>query len=287
MSEHLKSPESQEQMFREFLIEDYLRYGSVDTVYRVHRFNLPIAYASYQRLLDQWGIVKAAGPHAELPLVLSFLKLMAQKILPLETLYRENPRFWYVSLSTMHRVYTAITQGVTRRFGTALVISPQERPDLILAGRETTANPALGKHIGSLTIPMTYSKRRESPQDSILRVLQQEALSSLAVTRSLPAAEIIPDSPSPLMTINIADVRVRVFSLALPASLRGHLSSFKLDDLGFINAQEVAAGDPLDSPFRTGVPEIAAGYLDPPLNQHQEAPHYTAHLNQALALAYV
>ena len=139
----------QEREFIVGLITDYLRYGSVDKVFKVHNYNLPISYPSFQRLIDRWGIVKAAGPNSVLSEALGFLVLLSDRKLPVETLYRRLPPSFRTSLGTVHRILHNIKEGAIRRVGTALVVVSAESPNMILIG-EDIAPPRLelGKPYG-------------------------------------------------------------------------------------------------------------------------------------------
>ena len=75
------NPRENEKRFERSLISDYLEHGSVDEVFKKYRYGLPISYPSYQRLIDKWGIIKAAGPNTNYSEVVSFLmKLATEKI---------------------------------------------------------------------------------------------------------------------------------------------------------------------------------------------------------------
>jgi len=63
MTQEQSTPKEKEDAFNRFIISEYLKYGSVDEVFRRNDYNLPISYPGVQRLLDKWGIVKAAGPN--------------------------------------------------------------------------------------------------------------------------------------------------------------------------------------------------------------------------------
>lgn len=98
------SPEEKEKVFYEFLVAEYLRHGSVDAVFKVHDYDIPISYPEYQRVLSRWGVVKAAGPNSKLSEVLEFLTRLAEQKVPLEMLYRSVPDGFKTSVSTMHRI---------------------------------------------------------------------------------------------------------------------------------------------------------------------------------------
>ena len=259
MAEIVFSPEKREAEFNRFIVSEYLRYGSVDEVFKHNDYKLPISYPGVQRLLDKWGIVKAAGPNTRLSEALAFLSQLSNEKVPLETLYRNMPPSFKTSMGTLHRILTHIREGTIRRVGTALILSPEANPNLVLVGNDI-ATPRLnvGKPYGAVSLPMGYSRRTENRQTSILRVLQQEVFTRQAIERSLAFDEVI-GSPSPFMFIDIADVRVAVYHLTLPDWLGslGNFSSFKIRNHRYFHTSEIIGGR---AAFRSGIREIGLGY---------------------------
>ena len=242
------------------LVASYLKYGSVDKVFTDFANDTGVSYPHFHRILKQWGIIKSAGPQSRLAEAVYFLTALAKDNLPLETLYKTMPPSLQISAVTLHRILSYVKRGLTRRRGTALIVSPESNLTLALIGRDiSTPRPEIGKPFGSLSLPMTYSKRTESAQDSILRVLQQEVAATLSVARRLPS--LIPDDPKVVVMIDIADVRVRTYQVIVPNRLIEKLDSYKLTDLTFMPLSQIAANAGLESSFRAGVPEIAAGLL--------------------------
>ena len=242
------------------LVASYLKYGSVDKVFTDFAHDTGVSYPHFHRILKRWGIIKSAGPQSRLAEAVYFLTALAKDNLPLETLYKTMPPSLQISAVTLHRILSYVKRGLTRRRGTALIVSPESNPTLALIGRDiSTPRPEIGKPFGSLSLPMTYSKRTESAQDSILRVLQQEVAATLSVARRLPS--LIPDDPKVVVMIDIADVRVRTYQVIVPNRLIEKLDSYKLTDLTFMPLSQIAANAGLESSFRAGVPEIAAGLL--------------------------
>ena len=188
-----------------------------------------------------------------------------------------------ISAVTLHRILSYVKRGLTRRHGTALIVSPESDPTVALIGRDISSpRPELGKPFGSLSLPMTYSKRTESAQDSILRVLQQEVAATLSVARRLPS--LIPADPKILVIVDIADVRVHTHQIIIPDNLIDKLDSYKLTDLTFVPLTEIAASVGLDSGYRAGVPEIAAGLLAKAPTDLDRPLFLGSVLNQKLAL---
>jgi len=261
MSKGELDSEERERDFNEFLVEEYLKHGSVDEVLRIHRYDIPISYAGYQRVLDRWGIVKAAGPNSKLTEVINFLTRMIEEEIPLEKLYKKMPSSFRVSTATLYRILSYIREGITRRVGTGLVITSNGDRKRILVGKDiSTPRLDLGKPYGSISIPMGFSRKRDPRKDAILRVLQQEVFTKLAVKNNMP--NVVPDRPKPFMYLDIADVRVEIFRIELPSKLFSlrYFSSFKLRDYEYLPLGEIIAGDGARVNLRVGVKEVAMGY---------------------------
>lgn len=257
------SQEEREKRFNEFLVEQYLKHGSVDEVLRKNRYNLPVSYANYQRILDKWGIVKAAGPNSKLTESIEFFTHLAKDNIPLEELYKKMPPSFQTSATTLYRILAYVKEGLTRRVGCCLVITPYNNLKKILLGQDVSVpRIKLGKPYGATSLPMGYSRKRDSRKASIKRVLQQEVFAKQAIKGKL-SPEIVPDNPSPFMYLDIADVRVTLYHIELPKNLSSlkSFSSFKLKDYKFIEACEIIQSNHRDSNFRVGVAEAVRGYL--------------------------
>lgn len=256
------------KQFNKLIVAEYLKYGSVDEVFRQNNYDLPISYPEVHRLIKRWGIVKSAGPNSLLSEGITFLTLLSQNKVPLESLYKRLPPSFKTSMGTMHRLLHNIKEGVIRRVGTALVITPFNNPHLFLIGEDvSTPRLELGKPFGSTTLPMGYSKVDEDAGDSILRVLQQEVFTRMAIDRILPI-ELIPANPKPFMHVDIADISVAVYNLSLPGNLseESAFSSFKVRNHKFTEISEILNHKSLPSRqadnilIRAGVREIIGGY---------------------------
>lgn len=254
-------PVNNELEFNKFLVREYLKFGSVDEVFHYHQHSLPISYAQYQRILDKWNIIKAAGPNSRLSEVVNFLSHMVHEQVPLDKLYKRMPPTFMTSAVTLYRVLSYIKEGITRRLGTGLIITPFDNKKKVLVGMDvSTPRKELGKPFGSISLPMGFSKINEKREDSILRVLQQEVFSEQAVEKKLPA-NVIPNRPKPFMYLDIADVRVEIFQIKLPKKLSSlsNFQSFKLQDYKYLNLEyDDLAKD--KSNFRAGVREALTGY---------------------------
>lgn len=285
MRERLRLTEKEIEWYKP-LIELYLTYGSVDQVFAKKQHNTGVSIPHFHRIIREWGIIKSTGPKSHFTEAIFFLTELAKERLPLETLYHSMPPSLQISAVTLHRILSYVKRGLTRRHATALIVSPESDPSLALIGKEIiTARPEVGKPIGSLSLPITYAKRDEPIRDAILRVLQQEVAATLTVNRQLPL-DLIPTNPQTILTIDIADVRVKTFRIIVPDHLISRLDSFKLAHLTFIPLREIAvqAKEGLESHFRAGVPEISAGFLEIGETVRKVPPHLDSLLNRQLAL---
>ncbi|MBI2326200.1 hypothetical protein HYU91_02315, partial [Candidatus Collierbacteria bacterium] len=266
------------------LIALYLKYGSVDQVFSSQYYNTGVSYPHFHRIINDWGIIKSTGPQSHFAEAIFFLTALAKDKLPLESLYKTMPPSLRISAATLHRILSYIKRGLTRRHGTALLVSPENNPNLVLIGRDiSTPRPELGKPFGSYSLPMTYAKGDESDHDSVLRTIQQEVAASLTLNRKL-SANLIPEKPKVNLTIDIADVRVKTYRLTISDDIIEKLDSYKLSNLTFIPLEQVAEKSSLDSNFRAGVPEIAQAYLEIRDKSPATPPHYDSLLNRSLAL---
>ncbi|OGM19092.1 hypothetical protein A2686_00840 [Candidatus Woesebacteria bacterium RIFCSPHIGHO2_01_FULL_38_10] len=251
-------PKGSEYEFNKWLVSEYLKCGSVDEVFKIHRYGIPVSYANYQRILDRWNIVKAAGPNNKLTEALEFLSHLAEHNIPFEKLYTKMPPSFRTSAATLYRVLSYIKEGVTRRVGTGLMITPWNSQEKILVGKDvSTPRIELGKPFGSITIPMGFSRKRDSREMAILRILQQEVFTDYVVNGKTP--DIIPVRPKPFMFLDIVDVRVEVFWIKLPKiySKMKCFSSYKLQDFKFMGIQKMMENK---DNFRIGMKDVAKGY---------------------------
>ena len=283
MSERFRLSEREIEFYKP-LIALYLKYGSVDQVFSSQYYNTGVSYPHFHRILNEWGIIKSTGPQSRFAEAIFFLTALAKDKLPLESLYKTMPPSLQISAATLHRILSYIKRGLTRRHGTALLVSPESNPDLVLIGRDiSTPRPELGKPFGSYSLPMTYAKGDESDHESVLRTIQQEVAASLTLNRKL-SPNLIPEKPKVDLTIDIADVRVKAYRLTISDDIIEKLDSYKLSNLTFIPLEQVGQKSSLDSNFRAGVPEIAQAYLAIRDKSLATPPHYDSLLNRSLVL---
>lgn len=292
MHEKEASLERREEEFNKFIISEYLKYGSVDEVFKANDYSLPISYPGVQRLLDKWGIVKAAGPNSVLSDSIGFLVRLVETNIPLESLYKRMPPSFSPSMTTLHRIYRNVKKDVKkeiekrdmRRVGTALIVTGASQREILIGHDVSTPRTDLGKAYGAMSVPMGFSKRTEARKSSIIRVLQQEVFTTQTIERSLNFDELV-EKPQLFGFIDIADVRVSVYHLRLPdETLRSEsFSSFKLKNFQFLNVDDVLSGG---LNLRQGVREMTAGYLRYIQNLDEGiSPIYiNSQLNQELAL---
>lgn len=289
-----QSPQEKEEAFNKFIISEYLKYGSVDEVFRANDYSLPISYAGVQRLLDKWGVVKAAGPNTMLSESIGFLVRLVETRIPLESLYKRMPPSFTPSMTTLHRIYRNVKKDVKkeiekrdmRRVGTALIITGSSKGEILVGHDISTPRLDLGKKYGAVSFPMGFSKRTEFHEDSVIRVLQQEVFAQQTINKSLDFYSLVND-PEPFGYIDIADVRVSVYHLQLPEWLIENetFSSYKLKNFNFVPVENVLSGR---LNLRQGVREMTRGYIKylGTIGQEDEVePIYiNSNLNRELAL---
>jgi len=240
--------------FEQFLVKEYFRLGSINKVFHEHRFNLPISFAGYDRVLNKFKVVKSAGPNSKLSESLHVLSLLANYKIPLEKVYHQlAPKTIQVSINTIHRILHYIRLGLVRRRGTALIISPKDQPNKVLVGNDQSLNNSVLGNKGDLSLPMGHSKTGEPIRDSIARILQNEVFTDHVINRQF-AWNIIPKHIKPIMYINIADIQVSVYKLDLPQKYN-KFSSLKLSNLNYRDLNSLNKHS-----LRPGVKEILTNY---------------------------
>lgn len=269
MKEMGRIPETEIALYNK-VVSEYLKYGSVDELLKANNYDIPISYAGIHRILDKWGIVKAAGPNRPFSEMISFFVKLAEKKVPLETLYAKMPPSFGPAAITLHRAYRNLKENFKkslekrdlRRVGAALIISPEGSKENILVGYDVAPRVELGKPFGAVSLPMGFSKRTERASESIKRILQQEVFMEKTVNKKFPE-KVIPEGAKPFMYVDVADVRVSVFSITLPGSLSPveNFSSHKLKRFKFLHVTEVKEFAK-EHTLRAGLTEIVDGYKD-------------------------
>lgn len=247
-----------EPEFSQFLVREYFRLGSVDEVLKHYKFSLPVSYATYQRILDKYGVIKKASSSGRLSEAIDFFEHLIKSNINLDELYRKTPHSFRTSLKTLYRIYSYMKEGLTRRVGVVLIISPYDNPEKILLGRDfSTPSLELGKNRGAWSLPMGFTRKRDSRRNGVLGVLQNEVFTSMVFMGNFPYF-FIPDVLEPFMYLDIADVRVAAYNLILPKSLSkvGCFSSYKLRYYKFLDIEEVFRLEDV----RMGVVDIVRGY---------------------------
>lgn len=262
-----------EDNFYKDIIRLYLKYGSVDEVFKKTNYDLPISYPGMHHLINRWGIVKSVGPNSKLSEALTFLTLLTENKVPLEALYKKMPPSFKTSLSTMHRIAHNAKEGVVRRFGTALIVTSDQNSEQILTGHD------LAHH--AVTLPMTYSTPKEEIGTSILRVLQQEVFSELAVEKH-NLERLIDRDPTPFMHLTIADIKVAVYNVRIDQNFIDTygFSSYKVEEHKFLPVTNML-NTTYDIPLRPGVKNIIEGYQRY-LETGEFLPNQISNLNLAL-----
>ncbi len=295
MTSEKENRKNTEFEFEQMIVAEYLKYGSVDELISANEYSLPISFAGIHRIVDKWGIVKAAGPNKPLTECISFFVRLVEEQIPLESLYKNMPPSFTPSMTTLHRIYRHVKEEIKkeienrsmRRYGTAVLLTPQGNPFCALVGRDTSpARPDVGKKFGSHSFPMGFSKFGEEKSDSILRVLQKEVFTRQLLDGEFPA-EILAKirNPKPFMYLDITDVRVAVYTMELSESLSSldNFESFKLKNYEYVDLWGLALSGQPDGSFRLGMREIAGGYIKH-LKSPDIAPSYiTSDLNLVLA----
>lgn len=241
---------------RQALVAEYLKHGSVDAAQRANNYSLPYSNASFHRILDEFGVIKSVGPNCLLSEAVGFINCLTHHKVPLERLYKKLPLTIQTSMVTMHRIAACTKEGIVRRSGTALIISPNNNLNKVLIARDQSGarliDHSLGKFFGAFTIPMTYSKFDEDPRVSINRVLQYEVFSNKVLDQIFPYK--IADEYEHVVNMRIADISIRVFRLFIDESL--DFSSFKLQNHYFDAVLNIALSE--EGIFRAGVRELVS-----------------------------
>lgn len=258
--------------FEKQLISDYLRYESIESVFKKYKYNLPISFAGYARLLNKNNIVTTAGPNSHLSESLYFFSILKEYSGSVSKLHQKLGVS--ISTQTLHRILHNIRFGVTRRYGTALIIEDEQNRGNFLLGQDNSLQGKLGKK-GDWSLPMSHSREQDSHYASILRVLQREVFTKQTIDNNFPY-EILKQNLSPVFSINITDIKVRVYYLKIDSS-KYNFSSFKLDQHQFFSINGLN-----NLPTRPGLNEIVQNF-----NHLNCAENLISNLNSAILETYM
>lgn len=253
--------------FEDQLISDYLKYESIESVFKKYRYNLPISFAGFARLLKTRNIVTTAGPNSHLSESLYFFSLLKEYGGTISKLHQKLGL--NTSTQTLHRILHNIRFGVTRRFGTALILEDKSKPGYYLLGKDCTLQGKMGKK-GDWSLPMTHTREQDSHYTSILRVLQREVFTDQTITGNFHY-EALNQNLSPIFNIDITDINVRVYHLKID-STQYKYSSFKLSNHQYFTSAQLSSLN-----LRPGVRQIIANLVS-----RMDNATITADLNQEL-----
>lgn len=236
--------------FEQQLISDYLRLESIEAVFKERKYNLPISFAGFARLLSKNKVVTTAGPNSHLSETLFLLSILKDCGGSLSQLSKKINLT--ISTKTLHRILHAVRMGVTRRFGAALLLEDSRYPGKFLLGKDASLRKKFGEK-GDWSLPMSHTREQDSHYASILRVLQREVFAEQTAYGEFPF-DILNQSLSPVFSIDIADIKVYVYYLKYDFS-NLKFSSFKLSEHEFFDVFELE-----NMKMRSGVLEIVTNF---------------------------
>lgn len=247
--------------FEEYLVREYFRLGSINKVFEEHKYDLPISFAGFDRVLTRFGIVKSAGPNSKISESLYILSLLANYKIPLEKAYHLHaPKNIQVSTNTLHRILHYTRLGLTRRQAAALIITPKGQPNKVLLGNDLSLTKSSIGNKGDYSLPMGHSKTGEPLGDTITRIMQNEVFTEKTINQSFPWT-VIPKHIKPLVCVNVADILVSIYKLEIPLKY-SQFQSYKLSNIKFYEIDNLP-----EKSFRPGVKEI--------LNYYKNQDNYT------------
>ena len=251
----------------QWLIANYLKYGSVEAVFSAYSWQIPFSVPEYHRRVKKAGIVKGDGRSNKS--IASALYIFLQRALApdlsLEKIYRSMPiKLRDARLSSIYRIYDSILRGKTRRLAVGAVISPEYDPRQVLVADETMTQISSAKTQGQATIPFGFASRRQSFDNTVLRVLQREFSSDLALSGDLVIGgelsnRLIPKDSKPFLELQILDVRVLAANIILPEEFcdLSCCTSFTVKNHRFVRLEQLLDGS---INLRTGMGEIFQVY---------------------------
>lgn len=270
----------------EWYLAEYLKYGGVEAVLSNSDEYLPISIPEYHRLVKRRGIIKGDGRSntslAETLYV--FLKRALEPTISLEKIYKKVPLDLrtlksFPTLPTMYRIYDSVLKDVTRRTAVGLVITPSWSDEYVLLADEVESKLSSAKTAGDSTIPLGFVSGNQSLSHGILRVLQREFSTKMALAGGLDA--IVPTRPRAFLEFQILDIKLQMVHIRLPKNLDTlkECTSFTVENHRFVHISEIFDNNSLR--MRTGMREVLSYYKNY-LSGAKSTQHAVSSLNLAL-----
>lgn len=265
------------------LILRYLAVSSIDEANDGLLKSEQVSKNDYKNVLRKWGIVEYVGPEKQYPEIFFLLSELAAKNLSPDKAYAKRPLIFDVSFKTFKNVFENIRKGVILKTATALVLSPENDPNSVIIGEDfSVPREELGKFRGSLTVPECFSKPKEDPRVSILRVFQREVFANLAIEGKFNLGMVSVDQ-TPIGYVDVADVRVSCYRGTIPNGLMGELSSPTILGLESRRLEDILALKKTRL-VRAGLPETITEYQRYLISGSNFEPRIvTSHLNREIA----
>lgn len=277
----------------------YLKHGSVESVLTEFNYSLPISVAEYHRLVRRYGIVKGdgRGNTSVAETLYIFLHRALEPTQSLEKLYHSVPPTvravkTFPALPTIYRVYDSVLKGVTRRMAVGAIITPSFSDEYVLVADEMESKLSSAKQKGDCTVPFGFASKNQPIENGLLRVLQREFSSDLALEGKLTLEKdgkfnnfsraLIPDGIEPFLEFQILDIKLHMCHIKLPPELDdlSACSSFTVRDHRFMPLSELINNEQI--PMRIGMREVLSYYKKTLENPSQEPSFATSYLNQSL-----
>ena len=274
----------------------YLEFGSIEQILDTLS-DLPISVAEYYRAIDRVGIVKGEGRTSTslAQTLYIFWQRALEPNLTFKQIYLSIPLSTrasrtFPSLNTIYRIYDSVKKRKTTRLGVGVVISKDWNNTSVLVADEKFGSNLHGRVSGNTTIPFGFVCKKLPFEKSVLRILQREFSTELALQgrlvldaqRSLNSfsRNLIPENIRPFMEIDVLDIKVQIAHIRLPMELcdLSHASSFAVDNHRFDGVDNLLSNNNL----RPGMEEVLLGYSKY-LFEKDYVPIYTeSQLNRSL-----
>lgn len=251
----------------DWLIANYLKYGSVDAVFSRCQERPPYSPAEFHRIIRRRGIVKGdgRGNKSFAQALYVFMNRALSPHLSLEKIYRTlPPSMRDATMTTMYRIYDSILKGETRRLAVGVVLTSEDDDNKILLADELETKLSSGKRRGDSTIPFGFASRKLTFPQSVLRILQREFSTQMAISGDLAldgalANEILPSNLQPFLEMHILDIKFLVCHVRLPFQFCGlsACSSYTVANHRFERLSDSLNGR---VNLRTGIGEVLEYY---------------------------